>query len=229
MCGLFAQLARARPFGVRVVGMLALVVNDVGAGMYRADEVVPARSGALVAVVNTDAEGRMAMVDLLCHCKERALARGSPNTHLITVATLTGHAKRTYGPYPAVIGNGVSSERGFPAALQAAGHAAADPWEVSTLRREDYDVNKAGQSAATVLQCPSSGGGSIGQARGHMFPMAFLMVASGLDAHDWGSPKPLAYTHCDIGGATQAHVIALAIPTGRPVASFASVVASAIV
>ena len=41
-------------------------------------------------VGNTDAEGRMAMVDVLARCKEMAV--GQPDPHLFTVATLTGHA-----------------------------------------------------------------------------------------------------------------------------------------
>ena len=39
---------------------------------------------------NTDAEGRMAMVDCLCEAKEIALKENNP--HLYTIATLTGHA-----------------------------------------------------------------------------------------------------------------------------------------
>ncbi len=35
VCGLFAHLARTRPSGVRVVGMLAVVINDIGPSMYR--------------------------------------------------------------------------------------------------------------------------------------------------------------------------------------------------
>ena len=43
-----------------------------------------------VRVGNTDAEGRMAMVDCLCEAKEVALNENNP--HLYTIATLTGHA-----------------------------------------------------------------------------------------------------------------------------------------
>jgi hypothetical protein len=46
-------------------------------------------------VGNTDAEGRMAMVDPLCEAKEIALNEVNP--FLFTVATLTGHVIRAYG------------------------------------------------------------------------------------------------------------------------------------
>lgn len=38
----------------------------------------------------------MAMVDVLCEAKEMALNETNP--HLFTIATLTGHVIRAYGP-----------------------------------------------------------------------------------------------------------------------------------
>lgn len=49
-----------------------------------------------------------------------------------------------------------------------------------------------------VLQCNTAP--SSRTMRGHQFPMAFLTMASGLDAHGTGSKLPLAYTHLDIAG-----------------------------
>lgn len=61
-----------------------------------ADEIITARSGKRVRVGNTDAEGRMVMVDVLCEAKENALKEINPQ--LFTIATLTGHVIRAYGP-----------------------------------------------------------------------------------------------------------------------------------
>lgn len=36
-----------------------------------ADEIITSRAGVRVRVGNTDAEGRMAMADVLCHLKEQ--------------------------------------------------------------------------------------------------------------------------------------------------------------
>ena len=52
------------------------------------------RAGVRLRVINTDAEGRMAMLDVLCHMKEKALKEVNP--HLMTIATLTG--KHTADP-----------------------------------------------------------------------------------------------------------------------------------
>lgn len=43
---------------------------------YVADELVVSRAGRRVRVGNTDAEGRMVMVDLLCEMKEKVTASG---------------------------------------------------------------------------------------------------------------------------------------------------------
>lgn len=63
---------------------------------YVADEIITARSGKRIRVGNTDAEGRMVMVDVLNEAKEAALKEVNPQ--LFTIATLTGHVIRAYGP-----------------------------------------------------------------------------------------------------------------------------------
>ena len=40
---------------------------------YVSDEIITSRAGVRIRVGNTDAEGRMAMVDVLAHMKEKAL------------------------------------------------------------------------------------------------------------------------------------------------------------
>lgn len=55
-----------KPTNVEVVGAMAMVRNSVGSNAYVADEIVTSRAGVRVRVGNTDAEGRMAMADVLC-------------------------------------------------------------------------------------------------------------------------------------------------------------------
>ena len=61
-------------------------------------------------------QGRMAMVDVLCDMKERALKEVNP--HLLTIATLTGHAVLANGPYTNVMDNGPSKREAFAQSLQ---------------------------------------------------------------------------------------------------------------
>ena len=52
---------------------MAIVRNSVCSNCYVADEIITSRAGVRIRVSNTDSEGRMAMVDVLCHAKEKAL------------------------------------------------------------------------------------------------------------------------------------------------------------
>jgi leucyl aminopeptidase len=55
-----------KPVNVEVVGAMAMVRNSVGSNAYVSDEIITSRAGVRVRVGNTDAEGRMAMADVLC-------------------------------------------------------------------------------------------------------------------------------------------------------------------
>ena len=138
VAGIFKFLNDAKPKGIRVEGAMACVRNEIGPDAYVADEIITARSGARVVVINTDAEGRMAMGDVLCEMKERALTRNDPlPPQLFTIATLTGHAVVAFGDgYSAVMENGPAKKLDIARRLQKAGEALVDPWELSSLRRE---------------------------------------------------------------------------------------------
>ncbi|CAE7936879.1 lap-2 [Symbiodinium sp. KB8] len=69
VAGFFRSLGELQPSRVHAVAYLAFVRNSIGSECYVADEVITARSGRRVLVVNTDAEGRMAMADLITKSK----------------------------------------------------------------------------------------------------------------------------------------------------------------
>merc|ERR1712055_174192 len=106
VAGFMKTIAAQQPQGVKVIGAMAMVRNSVGSNAYVADEIITSRAGVRLRVGNTDAEGRMAMVDVLAHAKEKALNEVNP--HLITIATLTGHAVMAVGPYTSVMDNGAA-------------------------------------------------------------------------------------------------------------------------
>ena len=60
----------------------------------------------------------------------------------MTIATLTGHAVLAVGPYTAVLDNGVSKKEKFAQSLQETGETYGDMFEVSTIRKEDFDFIK---------------------------------------------------------------------------------------
>eukprot|EP00043_Microstomoeca_roanoka_P004244 m.48499 g.48499 ORF g.48499 m.48499 type:complete len:525 (+) comp12403_c0_seq1:247-1821(+) len=199
-CGFMYLLQLLRPKNIRVVAKLAVVRNSVGSDAYVADEIIRARSGVRVRVGNTDAEGRMVMADVLCEAKEEALTAVNPQ--LFTMATLTGHAVRAYGPgYFAVMDNGPALAKQTAQTIASHGLLWGDPAEISTIRREDFDFVKSAYVTEDVVQ--SNNAASTNTSRGHQFPAAFLIIASGLQQHGLNSSAPLSYTHLDIAGSTK--------------------------
>ncbi|CAH8850607.1 unnamed protein product [Trichobilharzia szidati] len=88
---------------------------------------------------------------------------------------------------------------------------------ISTLRREDYDVHKSEEEYSDLRNAARLNAGK--RCRGHQSPVAFMIVASGLDSHTKNSTKPLAYTHLDIASS---HGPCPGIPTGVPILTLAS-------
>ncbi|XP_063963292.1 putative aminopeptidase W07G4.4 [Lytechinus pictus] len=213
VAGFFRALEIIKPVGLKVVGTMAMVRNSVGVESYVSDEIITSRAGVRIRIGNTDAEGRMAMGDCLCEMKERALREINP--HLMTIATLTGHAVRAMGPnYSIIMDNGPARMVDHARQMQRAGDLIADPFEISTIRREDYAFHKGKSEYEDVLQSNSQP--SSMTARGHQSPAAFLMMASGLDKHGKDSSAPLPYSHIDIAGSSGPFP---GVPTGAPIAA----------
>jgi len=199
VAGFMQVLSILKPHGVKVVGALPLVRNSVGADSYVADEVIVSRNKVRVRIGNTDAEGRMIMGDVLC--KMREVAEKAINPHLLTVATLTGHAVLTVGTgYSIVMDNGPARNASHAQQLQTAGEELGDMFEISTIRKEDIAFHRGKGMGDDVYQAnnvPSSR-----TPRGHQGPAGFLMLVSGLDKHGSESKIPLKYSHIDIAASS---------------------------
>ncbi|XP_056275560.1 putative aminopeptidase W07G4.4 [Pseudoliparis swirei] len=216
VAGFFQILAKLKPKHLKVIGSMAMVRNSVGSDCYVADELVVSRAGRRVRVGNTDAEGRMVMVDLLCEMKEKAVHETSPE--LFTIATLTGHAIRAMGPnYSIIMDNGPAHRNGNAAQWQKAGEKLGDVFEVSSIRREDYDFHKGKSEYEDILQ--SNNLPSTMTPRGHQTPAAFLIMAAGLDKHGVDSTAPLPFSHIDIAGSSGPFP---GVPTGSPILAMAT-------
>jgi leucyl aminopeptidase len=85
---------------VRVLGVVGATENMVGGGSYRPGDIVRAMNGKTIEIVNTDAEGRLVLADVLWYAREQGA------THLVDFATLTGAMERALGDlYAGVFGN----------------------------------------------------------------------------------------------------------------------------
>lgn len=82
--GAMAALA-GRKAKVNAVGLIGLVENMPSGTAQRPGDVVKTCSGQTVEVINTDAEGRLVLADLLWYCQEKFAPRV-----MIDLATLTG-------------------------------------------------------------------------------------------------------------------------------------------
>ena len=73
---------------------------------------------------------------------------------LMTIATLTGHAVLAVGNYSTIMDNGPAKAAGTAGKVQQAGDKVGDMFEISTIRREDWDFikDKSGEFVS-VLQC----------------------------------------------------------------------------
>lgn len=149
--------------------------------------------------------------------KERALSL--PDPHLFTVATLTGHAWLAHGVgYSIAIDNGPARAAGHAERLKRAGDACGEPFEVSTLQREDFAAHAGQALGEDLLQACNQPSSRV--PRGHQTPAAFLVQAAGLAEHGLNGPRPLKYTHLDIAGSAGdvPHQ-----PTGAPILALAEV------
>ncbi|KAK2167350.1 hypothetical protein LSH36_29g08016 [Paralvinella palmiformis] len=214
VAGLFQTLSILKPKGLKVIGAMSMVRNSVGSECYVADELIVSRAGVRIRIGNTDAEGRMAMSDVVCEMKE--LAVGEVNPCLFTIATLTGHVIRAYGAnYTAVVSNHPAVSSKVSQTLFEAGEKSGDPFEISTLRREDFALHKGKSEYEDLIQ--SNNKPSTLTDRGHQTPAAFIIMASGLDKHGRDSSAPLPYAHLDIAGSSGPFP---GVPTGSPIVAF---------
>jgi leucyl aminopeptidase len=88
--GAMTVIGRLKP-GIRVTGIVPSALNAIGPNAVLPGDIIRSRSGKTVHVDNTDAEGRLLLMDGL------HLAQEIGATHIIDVATLTGSIVRALG------------------------------------------------------------------------------------------------------------------------------------
>lgn len=107
---------------IHVLGLMGLVENMTGGSAMKLGDVLTARSGVTIEVLNTDAEGRLVLADVL----DYALSKGAE--YLVDLATLTGACVVALGEdvTGAMTNNQPWCDR-FLAAAKAAGE---DVWQL---------------------------------------------------------------------------------------------------
>jgi leucyl aminopeptidase len=148
--GLMAALA-ARRAAVDAVGLVGLVENMPSGTAQRPGDVVKTYSGQTVEVINTDAEGRLVLADVLWYCQEKYAPR-----FMIDLATLTGAMIITLGhEYAGFFSNDDELARKLSAAGEASGEKA---WRMplgeaydKLIKSDIADMKNVGGRAAGAI------------------------------------------------------------------------------
>jgi leucyl aminopeptidase len=179
MAGAAAVLMTMRALGrlkpdLRVVGILCCAENMPDANAQRPGDIFTAKNGKSVMVDNTDAEGRLILIDGLARAGEEGA------THIVDVATLTGAVVRALGPSVAgVLGN----DSDLIARVLRSGRNSGEAfWELplveeyrEALKTPFADVNNI------------AAGGLAGAITGGLFLREFV-------------PEKAAWAHLDVAG-----------------------------
>jgi leucyl aminopeptidase len=184
--GLMAALA-GRKAHVDAVGLVGLVENMPSGTAQRPGDVVKTYSGQTVEIINTDAEGRMVLADVLWYCQERFEPR-----FMIDLATLTGAMVITLGHEMAGF---FSNDDALAQQLHAAGEASGEKlWRMPL--GEAYDK----QLKSDIADMKHVGGRPGGAITAAQFIQRFV------------NGKPWA--HLDIAGMAWSSKDAAVIPKG---------------
>jgi leucyl aminopeptidase len=128
---------------VNVIGLCGLVENLVSSTSYKLGDVLTARNGKTIEVLNTDAEGRIVLADVLDVAVERGAER------IVDLATLTGACVVALGNDVAgVMSNDASWESAVLSAAKGAGEPAWPlpmfPEYAEHIRSEVADIKNIG-------------------------------------------------------------------------------------
>ncbi len=170
--GAMMAIANLRPTQVRVIGYIGAVENMPDGRATKPGDVLTACDGTSVEVINTDAEGRLVVGDLVAHAVK---------THdvdwIVDVATLTGAVMVALGNQAAGV---ISSDDGLFDAISRAGDRVGERyWRLPAyeeyredLKSEIADIKNSGARYAGAI----TGGLFIGSFRGET-PWAHLDIA----------------------------------------------------
>ncbi len=158
-----------------VTGYLMCTDNVPSGSAMAMGDVLVARGGKSIEVLNTDAEGRLVMADAL------VLATEEPHDAIVDIATLTGACLRTFG---AEIAGVLGNDAALIGQLTAAAEVTDEPlWELPLARRYRAELN------SPVADIANMGGPNAGSITAALFLEEFV--------------AGLPWAHIDIAGTAQ--------------------------
>jgi len=182
------RLLAARRARVNAVGLVGLVENMPSGAAQRPGDIVRSMSGQTIEVLNTDAEGRLVLADVLWYCQDRFKPKA-----MIDLATLTGAVIVALGHENAGLfaNNDELAER-----LIAAGKAVGEPvWRLPLAESYDRAIDS---DAADVKNI--AGDRAAGSIIGAQFVQRFV--------------NNVPWAHLDIAGVAWSKKDAPTVPKG---------------
>jgi leucyl aminopeptidase len=122
---------------LRVVGVVGATENAIGGGGYRPGDILTAMNGKTIEIINTDAEGRLVLADVLPYARQLGA------THLVDFATLTGAMERALGDFYAGV---FANDSEWRTLVVESGEASGDhawPWPLHSRYRRYIDSDYA--------------------------------------------------------------------------------------
>ncbi|PWD52407.1 leucyl aminopeptidase [Serinibacter arcticus] len=176
--------------GHRVVAVLPLAENAIGAAAYRPGDVVRTWDGTTVEIGNTDAEGRMVLADALAWAADTL----EPDT-ILDVATLTGAATAALGRTHAAL---FTADDVAAAALSAVGETAGERvWRLPMVADYAAALDSAVADVSHVSTDPTMRAGAV---------TAALFLERFAHGRRW--------IHLDIAGPARSPKASRELPTG---------------
>ena len=167
----------------RVTGLIGAAENMPSGSAMRPGDIITTFGGRTVEVLNTDAEGRLVLADLL------AYAATLEPAVTVDLATLTGAARIALG---GSIGALYASDDGLAQALTAAGSAAGEPLWRMPMPADYRDA--IASATADLAHVPSAMNGARNGQAGSIVAAMFLREFTG--GRRWA--------HLDIAGTARA-------------------------
>ena len=200
MCGAAGVLGAFEAFGqlkpeVNVVGVIGATTNMPSGTAMNPGDVVRSHIGKSIEVINTDAEGRLVLADLLSYVR-----RYDPDV-VLDAATLTGACVIALGHAASGI---FSNDEALIAEILAAGKRAGEPGWPLPMWDEYKDLIKS-----DVADVKNSGGRPAGAVTAALFLKEFV--------------EGFPWAHLDIAGTAYSETDLVTIPkgpTGVPTGTF---------
>jgi len=118
-----------------VVGIVGLVENMPSAKAQRPGDVVKSLSGQTIEVINTDAEGRLLLADVLWYCQDRFKPKAMIDLATLTGAMIVALGRGQYAGF-------FTSDEGIAKALTKAGEESGDKvWRFPLTDEYDKLIN----------------------------------------------------------------------------------------